>query len=1011
MKVLHRLTALSAVLVCGALMAQESVGSVVGSVHDKGGAAIAGATVTITSPNLLSQRTIRTNEKGEFRIPLLLPGDYTLVITKDQYTSSKGVFRLGAGQIMRQDAVLAPVQTESAIVEVLAISAAVDKTETKTATNLSLETLQGLPLGLNSYAAIALSPGVVPGNGSVAYPVVRGGLIGETQFTVNGISVRDNVVRQGRQFEAVIDDLTQDISVIQSPLNAKYGNVSGGIVNLVTKTGTNTFEGTLRVKLSKSSWTAGNPKVLGRDGVTAARVATVPQSDDLARTYEVTLLGPIVKDHLTFAYAARFAPATTGLTQLTNLASLGFTGLPGFGPTAGNTYGATAGNDVVVQGPQVANTQQLKLFWQLTSNHQIEFFYTKDELGPFFDTQSGNVDSFATFKQSSKRPFYGINYRGLIGASGVLDVKYGKKKSEVNFSSGPFDPINVRVWTPTAATIFSTAGTGGTVLTNGDTARPSPELRQTETFSANFNKFWGDHQFDFGAEMLKETSFLPDQSGPNRQLFYAPGRNIDGRYLVFNYTGSPADVTSGTALSRTLSNSNAFVPELRSFSDTPGGDPKNFDQTRSLYANDLWTLNSHWSVMMGLRWDNWKVDDRSGNRVDTSSLSPRLEAKYDLDGNNRHLFNLSYAQFRGTIGQGNLGGLFARRPGNRQVRNFYNQGSTTPYLVDQATFLNPANYGRVYAFSDNDGLFDINKSLKPEVAHEITLGYKRAFESGGSFRATAVYRKYKDLWYREGINEVVSIPDFTGTGLPANSGVKSILTIDPRGRRDYRGLELEFSHPILTRSNYALDFNGNWTLSRTYGTTTWRDGNVASSAATYYGLMDAAGYSMDSYNPYGELPISFHNVVRGWVTYRIGSPKGTNSVLSLLGRFQSGAPYSVAVTQAPPSTLVAAPGQLTSVPEFFNGRGGFSSPDTYQFDLQWNVTIPIKGKVEFFSFLSINNLFNSQMPNALTRNAASALRPYPDPNPTSASVPGNNFGVTSAFTGARSVNIDLGLRF
>lgn len=1014
-----RLTVLGAALVASSLVAQESVGTIVGSVKDANGAPVAGATLTIAGAKILGQRVITSNDRGEFRIPLLPPGEYSLSVRKDGMVGSKAEIRLGAGSTLRQDFTMRVVQTAQAEVEVVATAATVDKTETKTSTNLTLDTLQNLPLGLNSYAALAMSPGVVAPAGS-GYPVIRGGLTGQSQFTVNGISVRDNVVRQGRQFEVVMDDMTEDVSVIQSPLNAKYGFASGGIVNLVTKSGTNEFQGTLRAKLYRADWGAVRRPILNRYKQGYALNPGSVQSDDLDRTYEVSILGPLIKDHLTFAYAARLSPTVFSNTQLTNLHDFGLTGLPG-GATAW-TYGATPDQAVQVGGPQKTMTQQYKLYWLVNQNHQVEVFFTDDELGPYFDTQSGNVDGFAAFNQTSKRTFAGVNYRGVIGANGVLDVRAGRRKSEVNFSSGPFDPITVRAWYPGTPSLIDTTGwSGGTVLTNGDTARPVAELRQVETASINYNWFNGTHNADFGMEMLKETAFLPDQSGPNRQRFFSPGRRDDGLYAVWNYTLIPTP-------SATVRNSTAYIPEVQTYADSVvSDDQKNYDTTFAVYANDLWTINSNWSVMAGVRFEKYKVEDLSGTRLTTNSLSPRVEVKYDLMGNNMHLLSASYAQFRGTIGQGNLGGFFSRRPGQRISRYWWNQGTgtpTAPQYVPQSDVLNTANYGYLYAVDDSYYLYDIDKNLKPDVTHEMTMSYRRSFANGGFFRGTLVYRNFKDLWYREGLNTAVDVP---GSPTVTPEGYLSILTFDPHGKREYKGVEFEWSYPLYRAANQRLDFQGNWTINRTYATNTWREGNVASSAAEFYDLKDALGISRDLYNPYGELNTSVHNVVKGWLSWSVGAPNGLRQVVSLLGRYSSGAPYSLTGTRAFDTAsatfqnyfdwdagtagaqyALTTPSTYTT---YYNGRGKFTNFDSFTFDLQWNVFIPIKGRVQFFSYLSINNVFNSPQPTGFGSAYGGGALTAANPNYTYIGTQFQNFGVVSGMGNYRGVNIDLGIKF
>lgn len=1026
MKTLQRLTALGAVLVGTSLMAQESVGTIVGIVRDAKGNPVAGARLDLTGPKLIGQRGTSTNEKGEYRLPLVLPGEYFLAVRKDGFIGSKGEIRVGAGQTLRQEFELKPIATAAAEVEVVATAAAaVDKTETKTATNITADTLQSLPaVSLNSYGALQLAPGVV---GNTGYPVVRGGVTGQTQFTVNGISVRDSVVRQGRQSEVVIDDLIEDITVIQSPMNAKYGNASGGIVNAVTKTGGNEFGGSLRVKLYKGSWSSLNGPVTGRDGSSWLSNRSA-QSDDLGKTYEFTITGPIIKDVLTFTYAGRINPVNFPTATSINIVDNGRNYLPVFSgagaatPTAW-TYGASAGNPATGTGPQKTSTNQYKLFWQATQGHQVELFYTDDKLGPYFDTQYSNLDqanqSLAASNQTSKRPFYGINYRGIVGSNSVVDVKYGKKRSEVMFSSGPLDPVNVRVWTNAATTFFGTTGTPGTYLTNGDPYRATAEIRQAETANANYNWFNGEHNIDVGVEMLKETSFLPEASGVGRRVLYMPGRALNGNYVVYNYVGS----TAQTMASATLRNGAGYIPEMRTYQDGGTGDVNNYDTTQSIYVNDLWTINNNWSLMGGLRFDRWEDKDRAGVNIKSNAVSPRLELKYDIQGNNQHLMNFSYAEFRGTIGQGNLGGLFAHRPGNQIARRFWNVGSTTPAATATlADITNPANYGYVYTVQDNDALYTVNRGLKPEARHEFQLGYRRAFSGGGFFRATAVYAWFTELWYRTAFDAVVTIPDFTGQAAVQPTGYLSKLDNDPQGKRRFRSLETEWQYPIVKGATTSLDFGGNWTFSRLYSTETWREGNVASSTARFIDKYNAFGIPQESYNPYGPLEgLSTANAVKAWLTATILSKRGVKSEISLLGTYTSGVPYSLSMTQSLPTGFFTsgATGLPTTMPEYLNGRGHFSNPDFFQCDLQWNITVPLKGKLQFFTYVSMFNIFNTIMPNYTTsgpangiyRDSSSTVQTYPNANPTLQVGTPAGFGLANNLSGRRSFTVDMGLKF
>lgn len=1052
MNLFHRLTPLGLLLVASAgLIAQESTGTLVGTIRGEGKKALAGVRVQITSPVLLQPRVVVTNDRGEFRVPLLPPASYVVAASKEGYVSRKaeGV-NLGAGSTLRQELDLSPIGAAAATVEVVAVAGSVDKTETKVATNLTQDQIQSLPTGnLNSYGALAVSPGV---SGGVGYPVVRGGLTGQTQFLVNGISVRDPLVRQGRQFEKVIDDLTQDIQVIQSPMNAKYGFTSAGITNIVTKRGTNEFQGSFRAKLTNAAWTAGVHETMTRTD-SSPNIAngiygsyTTPRQDTLARTYEITALGPIWKDHITFAYAGRFRPPTYATTNLTNLFASTAQFVPY--PTAGSaayTFGQVDTNPIILGGNQQTLTQQYKLFWQINQNQTLSIDATVDRLGPvYFDPQGGGIDPAQSRNQSSDRGTRGISYTGAFGNM-VVDVKYGTNKSEVQFSRGPGDPINVGYWRANATSVFDVTTANaffGTQLTSGDTAA-DPEKRNSATLDANVQILWDNHTIDVGIGQLREITFAPGAPGTNGVIYSVPGMVASGQYVVFNVAGNPQADPNLTSASNALYRTQGRVPRAV-VASTNGAKMDNQDVSQSLYVNDYWTLNSHWSVMGGLRYEKYKVMNRAGTMANSSDIMPRFTVKYDLYGDNKHVFDANFGVFRGTIGQGNMGGLFTRRPNNRTQTMYWNTGSnTTPYLVDKATLLNLANY-RVYFYSDADKFYDLDPNIKPEARQSFTINYKRAY-SGGFFRASLILDTFKDMWYSKpdpGLPPVV-VTDWSGTGLPSQTGYHQTLTKDPHGKRAYRSLEIEWQQDLYQGKNLTVIWNGNWTMSRTYSTQTWREGNVGSSQPIFYESFDAAGVSRDAYNPYGELQgLSQHHNIKTWLTTRIGNPKGITNELTFLISYFSGYPFNITQNLALPADVLAHNSQLntvgsaTTTPVFLNtARGQFANMDSpTTIDLQWNMTIPVPGtKVQAFTAVTIYNVFNhfnrTSMQNGNTRqgnanNPATGNTAYTAANWTNqfVGVPTNyyqwvgtwasgDFTYNAAPRNARSFSFDLGFRF
>ena len=118
-------SAVAFALVSGsALVAQVTSGSLSGSVKDAKGAPIVGATVTLDSPALFNPRVLKSNERGEWRAPLLPPGSYKVTAVKEGYiTAAAKDIRLGVGTALSQDVVLKSVTAAAATVEVIASAA------------------------------------------------------------------------------------------------------------------------------------------------------------------------------------------------------------------------------------------------------------------------------------------------------------------------------------------------------------------------------------------------------------------------------------------------------------------------------------------------------------------------------------------------------------------------------------------------------------------------------------------------------------------------------------------------------------------------------------------------------------------------------------------------------------------------------------------------------------------------------------------------------------------------
>jgi hypothetical protein len=236
------------------LAAQEISGSISGSVRDPGGAVVANATVIATRAETASSVSTKTNDVGLYSFPNLPIGAYQLT------TEASGFKKyIGTGLILNVNAhleldIVLQVGSVTESVEITAGSAAVD-TETAQVGNLiNGDQVKQLPLnGRNFVALTTLTPGTTPGSGFNTFDV---GLLGGTALSVNGNASNGNLwlvngvtnLDVGSNATLMVFpsvDSISEFSILRNNYSAEFGFAAGGIVNVVTKSGGQSFHGSL----------------------------------------------------------------------------------------------------------------------------------------------------------------------------------------------------------------------------------------------------------------------------------------------------------------------------------------------------------------------------------------------------------------------------------------------------------------------------------------------------------------------------------------------------------------------------------------------------------------------------------------------------------------------------------------------------------------------------------------------------------------------------------------------
>jgi outer membrane receptor protein involved in Fe transport len=247
-KIFMFVVAMALTLFAVSAMAQTSTtGSIEGTVLDPNGAAVKGATVTVTSPNLISPQSATTDDNGRFQILNLPPGPYKVSIEASGFGKmDKENVAVNLGRTSTADAQL-QLATATASVTVTG-GAAVDTTQNTTGSNVSTEQFSNFPTqrtvqGLFTIAPTVTRSGLRDATGRDRDPSVAGSSGPENNYILDGVNTSDPAF--GGSGANLPFEFVQEVEVKTGAYGPEYGKATGGIFNVITKSGTNEFHGDL----------------------------------------------------------------------------------------------------------------------------------------------------------------------------------------------------------------------------------------------------------------------------------------------------------------------------------------------------------------------------------------------------------------------------------------------------------------------------------------------------------------------------------------------------------------------------------------------------------------------------------------------------------------------------------------------------------------------------------------------------------------------------------------------
>jgi hypothetical protein len=339
-------------------------GSISGLVTDSSGAVIAGTKVIATDTQTGVQTTVITDAKGFYSLPALPVGTYDLQVSQIGFkTYTETGLVINANSALRVDATLS-VGTINEKIEVRTDAVHVEAESTQMGEVITGKTMTAVPLNGRAYTdLLALQPGVSPytatdtGTGGIGDRPVDGGLNSGNQSVngqreaANGFMVNGSNVEEGKNNgTAIIPNLDSiaEFRIITNNFDAEYGNYSGGQINVVTKSGTNSFHGSGFEFLRNTALDAKNYYSLPTDKTPVFR----------QNQFGGTFGGPIRKDKTFFFVdyqGTRRTQAPTVNTQMPSVANFG-----------GNFQDSASSLTGVVNGPAFAGLLSSRLGYTVT---------------------------------------------------------------------------------------------------------------------------------------------------------------------------------------------------------------------------------------------------------------------------------------------------------------------------------------------------------------------------------------------------------------------------------------------------------------------------------------------------------------------------------------------------------------------------------------------------------------------------------------------------------------------
>ncbi|MFO0580693.1 MAG: TonB-dependent receptor [Anaeromyxobacter sp.] len=650
------------VLVTGTASAQTT-GTLIGVVTDAAtGKPVAGAVVIATSPALQGEQTAVTDGNGNYRITLLPPGEYKLSVQLEGFKpSERADIRLSMDKVLRANLAVVPeaVQMEEQLVRT-GTAPVVNVGSAEAGAVISSEFVSSVPIGRN-FEQVAL---VAPTAAADAFGTSFAGAGSpENAYILDGLTVSDPTF--GNNNALMLSNFVQEIDVKTGNFSAEYGRATGGVVNVVTKSGSNEFHGSVFGNFSPSWLVQPDGKVGGNDGE-AIGFRSTPRKGDMDLDFGFEVGGPVMKDRLWFF--AGFAPV---VTERNGDRFYRANVLDGAGNMQRDADGFVVnqkipGTDQYYKASTTTYQFAGKLTLLVDENNQLSASAygtptsattVNSILGEstrrYLDTDTGSTNGLARYagKFLDKR----LIVEGLVGYH----------RSAVNDrTTGPGRTLPQIQWRqPTQLTAFNVAASDGKVYEPLSAAAVAactgdPDL----CWMTNYTTGGVGPAADYTSDRLKTTfsaAYLLDAFGSHNvkagvdleRMSYDVTKWYSGGVILRADSATASnDLTMLRGYARVLDDAGNPALTGNTLEWLPVSKSQSVNNSFSYYVQDAWTVkDSGVTLQAGLRLETQTMEatNKGGVRgIDVSNMwSPRVQGIWDFTGTGRGKLGVAYGRF------------------------------------------------------------------------------------------------------------------------------------------------------------------------------------------------------------------------------------------------------------------------------------------------------------------------------------------------------------------------------